>query len=131
MSRSGLARDYMSTQLVLFTPEMDIHVAIKALLQNRISGAPVVDEDGKLVGVLTKKDCLKIAFSASYHQDWGGCVSELMSAEVETVQAETDIVEIAELFLNSRFHRFPVLQDGRMVGLISRHDVLRALEQLW
>lgn len=121
----------MSTQLVVFTPNMDIHVAIKALLQNRISGAPVVDEDGKLVGVLTRRDCLKIAFSASYHKDWGGRVSELMSTKVETVQAETDIVEIAELFLNSRFHRFPVMQDGRMVGLISRHDVLRALEELW
>ena len=131
MRGSGTASDYMSGDPVTFTPETDIHRAIKALLEHRISGAPVLDGEGRLVGVLTKKDCLKIAFSASYHQEWGGRVAEFMSAEVKTVDADTDVVEVAELFLNSRFHRFPVMRNGRLVGIISRHDVLRALEDLW
>jgi CBS domain-containing protein len=131
MSRRSTASDYMSGDPVTFTPEMDIHRAIKALLEHHISGAPVLDGDGGLVGVLTKKDCLKIAFSASYHQEWGGRVAEFMSADVKTVEADTDIVEIAELFLNSRFRRFPVMRNGRVVGVISRHDVLRSLADLW
>lgn len=84
-----------------------------------------------LVGILTKKDCMKIAFSASYHKERGGPVSEFMSSDVETVSADTDIVEVAELFLKSHFRRYPVMQDERLVGIIARHDILRALEELW
>lgn len=131
MDRTTTANDYMTVKLVTFTPDMDIHHAIDALLKNHISGAPVLDERGKLVGILSKKDCLRIAFSASYHQERGGRVSEFMSREVETIDADTVIVEVAELFLNSRYRRFPVMRDDRLVGVISRHDVLRALKDLW
>lgn len=131
MSQSDTVNDYMSTELVTFTSDMDIHQAIRLLLERRISGAPVVDDRGKLVGVLTKKDCLKIAFSASYHKEWGGNVSDFMSRDVQTVEADTDIVEVAERFLNSSFHRFPVTRNQRLVGIISRHDVLGALDALW
>ncbi len=131
MADTKTAKDYMSTKLVTFTPEMDIHRAIKVLLDKRISGAPVLDAGGALVGVLSKKDCLEVAFSASYHMEWGGKVAEFMSTEVQTVAADTDIVEIAELFLASRYRRYPVVRDGRLVGIITRHDVLRALEDLW
>ena len=131
MSRPGTVNDYMSTELVTFAPDMDIHRAIRLLLEKRISGAPVVDAQGELVGVLTKKDCLNIAFSASYHQEWGGNVSDFMSRDVQTVDADTDIVEVAERFLKSRFHRFPVMRNQRLVGIISRHDVMRSLEDLW
>jgi CBS domain-containing protein len=131
MDQRFTAEQYMSSDLVTFTPEMDLHHAIRLLLKNRISGAPVVDGQGRLVGILTKKDCLKVAFSASYHQELGGHVAEFMSPEVKTVDAQSDIVEVAELFLNSRFRRFPVMRNGRLVGVISRHDVLRALDDLW
>lgn len=131
MNQSAIARDYMSSDLVTFTPDMDIHRAIKLLLQNRISGAPVMDNSGKLVGILSKKDCLKVAFSASYHQDWGGRVSDYMSHDVHTIDADTDIVKVAEIFLKSSYRRFPVMSNDRLVGQISRHDVLTALEQLW
>jgi CBS domain-containing protein len=131
MDQRFTAGQYMSSDLVTFTPEMDLHHAIRLLLKNRISGAPVVDGQGRLVGILTKKDCLEVAFSASYHQELGGHVAEFMSTEVRTVDAKSDIVEVAELFLNSRFRRFPVMRNGRLVGVISRHDVLRALDDLW
>lgn len=125
------ARDYMSTDLVTFTPDTDIHRAIRSLLEHEISGAPVVDEAGGLVGVLAIKDCLKIAFSTSYHRQAGGRVSEFMSRDVETIDADTDIVEVAETFLKSRYRRFPVMAGDRLVGQISRYDVLKALEDLW
>jgi CBS domain-containing protein len=131
MGQSPKVSDHMSHDPMVFAPDMDIHRAIKALLENRISGAPVLDAEGRLVGILTKKDCLKVAFSASYHRDWGGPVSGFMTREVETIEADASIVQVAAMFLESQFRRFPVLSGGRVVGIISRHDVLRALEELW
>ena len=121
----------MSVRLVMLTPEMDIHRAIKLLLKHRISGAPVVDERGNLMRILSKKDCLKVAFDASYHKELGGPVTDYMTRQVQTIDADMDIVEVAESFLRGPYRRFPVMEDGRLVGQISRHDVLRALEELW
>ncbi|MDH3582011.1 MAG: CBS domain-containing protein [Hyphomicrobiales bacterium] len=131
MTDSKTARDFMATKLMTLTPETDIHQAMRLLLDNRLSGAPVVNGEGKLVGVLSKKDCLKVAFSASYHKEWGGPVANYMSRDVQTVEADTDIVEVAEIFLRGPYRRFPVMENGRLVGQISRHDVLRALDELW
>lgn len=119
--------DIMATELMTFSPDTIIHKAIQILLDQRLSGAPVVDHANKLVGMLSKKDCLKVVLSSSYHQDWGGTVRDYMSADVTTIDPDTDLVSAAEFFLNSTFRRFPVLRDGRLVGQVSRHDVLRAL----
>jgi len=131
MSPSPKARDYMSTDLVAFTPDTDIHRAIGMLLKNRFSGAPVVDEQGRLVGILSSKDCLRVAFSASYHKEPGGTVSDYMSREVKTVDAAADIVKVAEMFVKGPYRRFPVMENGRMVGLLNRRDILKAIEDLW
>ena len=124
-------RDYMATELVTLTPDMEVLRAMETLLEKRISGAPVVDANGQLVGVLSKKDCLKAALHASYHQEWGGAVSDYMTSPVESLDAELDIVEAAEKFLASHYRRFPVLRDGQLVGQISRADLLGALLANW
>ena len=129
--QAALVKDFMARDLVTVTPETDIHRAIAILLKRKISGMPVVDTEGVLVGVLSKKDCLRVAFSASYHKEKGGPVSEYMSQEVQTVAADADVVEVAEMFLKGHYRRFPVLANDRLVGQISRHDVLRALAELW
>ena len=131
MTVASTTRDYMVSDVITVAAEMDIHHAIKVLFENGISGAPVLDDIGNLVGMLSTRDCLKVAFSASYHRDSGGVVAEFMSPDVETVEVDTDIVKVAELFLKSRFRRFPVTSNDRLVGLISRSDVLKALEDLW
>ena len=123
--------DYMATDLVTLSADMEIIKAMTILLDKKISGAPVVDHKGGLVGVLSKKDCLHAALNASYHQDWGGTVGDYMSAEVETLDADTDLVQAAESFLASPYRRFPVLNDGELVGQISRADLLRALSARW
>ena len=125
------ARDYMATRLICFEPDENIHEAIKKFLAHRISGGPVVDRAGRLVGILTRKDCLRVAFSASYHAEWGGRVADYMTADVETVDADADIIAVAQRFLERPYHRFPVMEDGRLVGQIGRYDILRALEDLW
>jgi CBS domain-containing protein len=121
----------MTTDVITIAPRMNIHAAIKVLVDNRISSTPVVDDNGNLVGILTTRDCLNVAFSASYHKDSGGRVTDYMSENVETIEAGRDIVEVADLFLKSHYRRFPVTENDRLVGLISRYDVLRALADLW
>ena len=123
--------DYMARDLITFMPGADIHTAVKVLLDKRLSGAPVVDGRGRLVGVLSKKDCFEVVYSSSYHQEWGGRVEEYMTREVTTIESGTDIVKAADLFMSSGFRRFPVLKNGRMTGQISRADLLRALEEHW
>ena len=121
--------DIMATRLVTFTPEMNIHEAIHVLLDQRLSGAPVLDADGALVGMLSKKDCLKIVFSSQYHGDRGGPVREFMTAPVQTLDAGLDLVSAAQHFLDSHFRRFPVLRAGKLVGQVSRYDVLKGLNE--
>lgn len=91
----------------------------------------MVDRNGQLVGVLSKKDCLEVLYNTSYHQEWGGRVADYMSKEVATIDSGTDIVKAADLFMNSTFRRFPIMKNGRITGQISRADLLRALEEHW
>lgn len=123
--------DIMIRDLVTLAPGTEINRAMQVLLDRRISGAPVLDGHGWLVGVLSKKDCLRAALSASYYREWGDTVADYMSSPVETLEADLDIVAAAQAFIASSHRRFPVLRQGRLVGQISRTDVLRALAEQW
>ena len=120
---------YMATELVSFAPEDDIIHAMRVLLDKHLSGAPVLDRNGQMVGILSQKDCLEIVYNTAYHQDWGGQVEQYMSREVEHIDADSSILEAAEKLLRSSYRRFPVLRDGQLVGQISRHDIMRALDE--
>ena len=122
-----LVKDYMSSRLVTLTPETDVFEAIRKLLENRITGAPVIDEEGNLVGMFSEKGCMKVVLEASYNQGMGGKVSEFMTHTSETIDGEASIVDAAEKFLNSDMRNIPVFEDVDLVGIISRTDVLRAL----
>jgi CBS domain-containing protein len=124
------ARDVMTRELIALAPEMDVVAALRSLLENRISGAPVMDARGNLVGMLTQRDCLRVAYAASYHQEPAGAVSRYMSHPVETVPADLELVEVIGVFLRSPYRRFPVLEDNRAVGIVSRRDVLAAALEL-
>ncbi len=131
MSARVTIADCMATDLLTLNPGMEINNALVHLLEKNYSGAPVVDGAGKLVGVLSKKDCLKAALNASYYQQWGGTVGDYMNSEAETLDADLDLVQAAELFLKSNYRRFPVLRDGKLVGQISRADLLKAIVKEW
>jgi len=129
-AKSVLVRDYMSGKLVTFHPDTDVLDAIHELVENGIAGAPVTDNRGNLVGMLSELDCMKIALQAGYHGQWGGPVSDYMTRDVQTIEADMSIIDLAQRFLETSFRRFPVIKDHRLVGQISRRDVLRALEQI-
>ena len=128
--KSALVRDYMTGKLVTFHPDTDVLDAIHELVTHGIAGAPVVDDPGDLVGMLSEFDCMKIALHAGYHGDWGGPVSDYMTTDTETVDADMNIIDLAQRFLETSFRRFPVVKDHRLVGQISRRDVLRALGKI-
>jgi len=129
--KSVTVKDYMATGLVTLTPGMGVMEAVQKFLDYRISGAPVVDERGNMIGMLSEKDCLKVVLNAAYHEEMGGTVSDFMMKDVVTIDASTGIVEVAEMFIKSSFRRYPVVSDDKLIGQISRRDVLKALEKLW
>ena len=128
--RSATVKDYMSGKLVTFRPDTDVLDAIHELVKHGISGAPVIDDTGNLVGMLSEFDCMKVVLTAGYHGEPGGPVSDLMATDVKTVRAEVSIVDMADGFMKSGLRRYPVINGNRLVGQISRRDVLRALTEL-
>ncbi|HMQ07606.1 MAG TPA: CBS domain-containing protein [Saprospiraceae bacterium] len=123
---------YMSTQLITFTPDVDIREATRILLKNNISGAPVVDKDGKLIGILSERDCIQLILDGDYNQiPYGsGTVRDYMSTQLKTIDASKTIVDAAYEFVNTPYRRFPVLEDGKLVGQISRRDILKAIDNI-
>ncbi len=131
MSRIPIVDDCMATELVTFKPNDNIHAAAKILIEKGLSGAPVVNNNGKLIGVLSKKDCLQVVYTASYHQEWGGSVAEYMTPDPDTIESGSDIIEAADRFVRARYRRLPVMQHGKLVGQVSRTDILQALYDHW
>lgn len=123
--------DCMETDLLVFSPALEINHAVAQLLHRGVSGAPVTDDAGRLVGMLTEKDCFKAALHGSYYQQWGGIVGDFMTPKVETMEPEVDIIAAAKHFLDSPYRRFPVVREGRLAGVVSRQDILRAFSQQW
>ena len=130
MPKDITVKDYMAGNPVTFTPDMEILLAVHALVENRISGAPVVDDHGNLIGMLSEQDCMKVALHAAYHGEWGGKVSEYMNHDIRTIDADASIADVAAMFMNAPYRRYPVIEGNRLVGQISRRDVLRALAVL-
>jgi len=121
--------DFMTKDVVVAHPEMEAYDAILLLLKHKISGMPVVDDKGEVVGIISERDCLKTLVNAQYHELPTAFVKDLMSTEPRTITPHTEIMEVAEVFLESGFRRLPVLDEGRMVGLVSRRDVLRVIKE--
>ena len=128
--KSGVVKDYMARTLVTFKPDTSVLDAVHVLVKNRIAGAPVVDDEGNLIGMLSELDCMRVALQAGYHGDYGGPVSDYMTKGVKTVDMEMSIIDLAQMFAEKGYRRFPVTDKNRLVGQISRRDVLRALEAI-
>jgi CBS domain-containing protein len=118
-------RMHMDKRVHTLRPETDIRDAVKMLVRHRITGAPVVDENRKVVGMLTEKDCLKLIAKGVDGDAVQGEVASFMTREVTTIPPDVDVYYTAGLFLSHHFRRLPVVEDGRLVGAITRFDILR------
>ncbi|MHA6347521.1 CBS domain-containing protein [Roseivivax sp. CAU 1761] len=111
------------------TPETPMRRAVALIVHGKVPVAPVL-LDGVLCGILSEKDCFLPALHASYHREWSGRVKDHMSGEVVTVEADTEVIRAAEMFMAHPHRVFPVLDGRRCAGLLHRSDVLALLMRL-
>lgn len=123
------AYEMMKSDLITLSPETNVFAAVDTLIRNQISGAPVVDEDQRLLGVFSEKSVMKVLVEAAYEQVPVDRVDALMNCEPKTISENTLLVTMAQIFLTSPARRLPVLRDGILVGQVSRRDVIRAATQ--
>lgn len=130
MQHLPTVREFMDKYVDTLSPDTDIWDAVDFLLEKRVTGALVADAKGKLVGILTESDCLKLlTLGGPDHDAPKGKVRDFMTAAVLTIPPTMDIYYAAGLFLTKNFRRLPVVEDGRIVGAITQFDILRAVQR--
>ena len=127
-----LVEDYMSRSLITFKKDQLVVEVMEALIKNKISGAPVVNEYNELVGIISDGDCMKqISESRYYNMPIGDMkIEQFMSTDITTIDKKVNIFDCANLFHQHNCRRFPIIEDGKLIGMISRKDVLCAALKL-
>lgn len=125
-------KDYMTKKLYTFTPDQPMSEVISTLTNRGISGGPVIDDSGNLVGMISEGDCLKQVVRGLYNNspNHNGVVRDHMTTDVVTVDPDLNIFELAQKFLQLKLRRFPVMQNGKLLGQISQRDVMQAVLKL-
>lgn len=127
MSRLPSVREYMDTDVPTVSPETPILEGIDLLIERHVTSAPVVDASGAVVGILSEKDCLMVLALGSDNDRPGGRVADYMTKKVVQIPSRMNIYYAAGLFLNHSFRRLPVVDNGQLVGAITRYDILKAI----
>lgn len=122
------ASDIMMTTVVTIAPEAKLTEAIKLLLQHAISGLPVVDDQGHLAGIITEHDIMNFAFSGNAAHT---TVAEAMTREVISFSPDTPIETLINYCAKHRIRRVPIVQGKKIVGLVSRRDILREMDRIY
>jgi CBS domain-containing protein len=128
-----LVTEYMVSKLITFSPDDNITDVIDSLLENRITGAPVLNNQNQVVGLIDDKDCLKVLVESAYHNMpiTKSKVAHYMSTNMKSISDKDTIVDAANIFLSSYYKRLQVKDDnGKLVGQISRRDILRAIKDM-
>ena len=125
------ARKFMATKLLTLSPETDAIDAVSTLLKHRFSGAPVLDEDRNFLGVFSERYIMRLLINSAYEQMPSPRVEAFMNTDRgRVIDPETDLLEVAQKFLDRYYRRLPVLSDGKLAGQVSRRDVLGAEHHL-
>lgn len=127
-AKTLLVEDIMTRNLVVFKPDETIHEVMKKFIKYRISGGPVVNQKGDLMGVISEADCMKEVSDSRYFNlpILDKSVSKFMTTNVDTIDASKTIFEAASNFFKTSRRRFPVLDSNKLVGQISRKDIVIA-----
>ena len=127
-----VAADIMTRKLVTLTPQTEVFDAIDRLLKHRISGAPVVDPEnrGRFVGLFSERNAVRLLVDAAYEGQVAQTIGRFIETDVHTIGPDVDLLSIAQLFLHSNQRRLPVVDEDRLIGQVSRRDVLKAAHTL-
>ncbi|OED35593.1 inosine-5-monophosphate dehydrogenase [Flavobacteriaceae bacterium (ex Bugula neritina AB1)] len=120
--------DYMSRSLITFNPNQSVMEVVETLVKHKISGGPVVNEQNELLGIISEGDCIKqLNESRYYNMPMDDAkVENFMVKDVETIDGNISIFDAANKFLESKRRRFPIVEDGKLIGQISQKDVMKA-----
>lgn len=124
------ARDFMVTDVITVSPAADVIDAVRLLIKNHISGAPVVDGKGNYLGVFSEKCSMHVLLDAAYEQLPVHDVRSFMDSEAQTIAPETHLLSIAQVFLLTPYRRLPVLEERKLVGIVTRRDVMKCWMRL-
>ena len=116
------AKDIMTTDLVTVKSQASVYEAIQELIDNNITGLPVVDDDMTVVGVISEKDMLKLLYDM---EEDGGTVADYMTETAVSFDPEDNLIDICNCFIKNPFRRVPILSDGKLAGIISRTDIIK------
>lgn len=125
-------KDFMTKKLITFSPDDSMGKVLHTLVEHGFSGGPVVNDEGELVGIVSEGDCVKQVVRGKYTNtpELNGIVSEYMTPDPITVNPNENIIDVAQKFLKLRLRRFPVVDNGKLVGQISQYDVMVAVDSL-
>ena len=112
----------MVTTPISVSKETPIREAMQILMDNGITGLPVVDADGHLLGIVSEKDMLALLYE---NRPSGGTVEDFMTRDVVSFNEDDDLVDLCEALIKGNFRRVPVLSEGKLVGIVSRTDLIR------
>jgi CBS domain-containing protein len=129
MARLPTVREHMDNTVHTLKPETPILDGVDFLLQHRVTGAPVVDDEGRLLGLLSERDCLKLMSRGVDGNVPRGSVADFMTTEITSIPPEMDIYYCAGLFLTNTMRRLPVVENGKLIGAITRFDILRVIQE--
>ena len=124
-----LVSDYMTKKLITFKPDDSLDHVIHLLISNKISGGPVINDQNELIGIISETDCIKHISESKYYNmpsDSDNTVAKKMITNVDTIDKDMNIFDAASKFINSKRRRFPVVENGKLIGQISQKDVLKA-----
>ncbi|WP_299250297.1 CBS domain-containing protein [uncultured Lacinutrix sp.] len=124
--------DFMTKDLITFKAEQSVEDVVNILIKQKISGGPVVNDKNELIGIISEGDCIKqISDSQYYNMPMeNNSIEKHMAKNVETIDGNLNIFDAAKQFLDSKRRRFPIVEEGKLVGQISQKDILKAAMQL-
>ncbi len=123
------AKDVMTTKVISMPPDTNIYKAIGILVDNKISGAPVVDDNGTLLGIVTEKDLLVSLDFVGEKNINLITVEEIMTRDIITYKEDSIMKNISAELVRRNIKRVPIIKDGKIVGIVSRRDILRGVRQ--
>ena len=127
-----IVKKFMTRSFVKVYPDMDIWEVMNIFIKQKIKGAPVVDRQGHLVGMISEKDCLKLVTEMTYeNQLVGGPVSDYMSTDILTVEPNDGINDVAQLFIKHPYKRLPVIDKGKLIGIVTRRNLLTVMQKFY
>lgn len=120
--------DFMTKDLITFKANQTVEEVINTLIKHKISGGPVVNDKNELIGIISEGDCIKQISESRYHNMpvSDDSIERYMAKDIETIDGNLNVFDAAKQFLDSKRRRFPIVENGKLIGLISQKDILKA-----